>query len=41
MFYLNDEFTLIMFNVILFVEGFNGYVFAHIVCGSASKPGGI
>ena len=26
---------------ILFVEGFNGYVFAHIVCGSGSKPGGI
>ena len=25
----------------IFVKRFNGYVFAHIVCGSVSKPGGI
>lgn len=25
----------------VFVKSFNGYVFAHIVCGSVSKPGGI
>ena len=24
----------------LFVKGFNGYVFAHIVCGSTAKLGG-
>ena len=41
MFYFNDKISLIMFNAIIFVEGFDGYVFAHIVCGSGSKPGGI